>query len=176
MVRAMPNTDVRRLKHTLERVENERDRLDKLAEHFRVVIAYYEEEFIDQPPPLTPAQEMDNAMERIFESARSYMHPKIVLDRLTELGITVPGENPINNTRSHLSLDDRFEPVGNGLWGLSKWDGTNLQLMEDAETSSHTASRQASNEHAQPVLHYITDVTGQTFSIMLEELVQEQEG
>ena len=122
VVRTMPSTDLRRLKHTLERIENERDKLDKLAEHFRGVITYYEKEPSGQPPPLSPAQEMDNTIELILNAHGEALHPRIVYERLLERGIKVPGENPVNNTRSHLSLDDRFEPVGNGLWGLIVWN------------------------------------------------------
>jgi hypothetical protein len=116
----MPIMDTKKLKQALVRIERERDRLHELSDHFRHVIEYLEEESDSEALPLTPGKEMDNAMERIFESDHTYMHPKIMLDKLTEIGIKVPGENPTNNTRSHLSLDDRFEPVGNGLWGLSK--------------------------------------------------------
>ena len=117
----MPIMDTRRLKQALARIEKERDRLSELADQFRAVINYLDEELDSEPPPLTLGQEMDNMMEKIFAAHGRPMHPKIICEILVQKGINVPGENPVNNTRSHLSLDDRFDPVGNGLWGLKEW-------------------------------------------------------
>lgn len=117
----MPIMDTKRLKQTLARIEREQDRLRELAGQFRGVINYLDEELDSEPPPLTPGQEMDNMMEKVFAAHGRPMHPKIICEILVQKGINVQGENPVNNTRSHLSLDDRFEPVGNGLWGLKEW-------------------------------------------------------
>ena len=171
----MPIMDTKKLKQTLVRIERERDRLHELSDHFRHVIEYLEEESDSEALPLTPGKEMDNAMERIFESDHTYMHPKIMLDKLTEIGIKVPGENPTNNTRSHLSLDDRFEPVGNGLWGLSKWEGADLRTKDAQLVQGTQPAPHSNNGRANPTAYYITDITGQAVAVELEALPVEEE-
>jgi len=113
--------DTKRLKQILARIEREHDRFSELVGQFRGVIAYLDEESDSKNLLLTPGKEMDNTMQQILIERGQPMHPKIICDLLGKKGINVLGKNPANNTKAHLSLDDRFEPVGNGLWGLKVW-------------------------------------------------------
>ena len=45
-------------------------------------------------------------------------------DIYTELerhGINVAGSDPMRNMGAYLSADERFESLGKGMWGLTKW-------------------------------------------------------
>lgn len=154
--------DTKRLKQVLARIERERDRLSELADQFRGAIAYLDEESDSELLPLTPGKEMDNAMQQILAARGQPMHPKIICDLLGEKGINVPGENPVNNTRSHLSLDDRFEPVGNGLWGLKAWQGDGWSTAEEEETTHQNGNHAETPERIDGGV-YLIDNQGRYF-------------
>ncbi len=47
------------------------------------------------------------------------LHRRQVYERLEEMGMTIPGQDPVNNVGAHLSLDPRFMSVGGGVWDLA---------------------------------------------------------
>lgn len=119
----MASAMLKRLREALERIEAERARIDKQAEAFKQVIAYFEtiEEEDEAPARVSPAKAITNEMWRILEEAREPLHYQLIYERLKERGVAVPGKEPARNVGAHLSNDPRFENVGRGLWGLRSW-------------------------------------------------------
>ena len=64
------------------------------------------------------SNELRDAIYEILSAEGSLQRPMIV-QRLREKGIMIPGRNPINNLGAHLSIDPRFVRVSRGVWGLS---------------------------------------------------------
>ena len=76
-------------------------------------------------------------------SAERPIHRSVILDRLTERGIVIPGRNPSNNLGAHLSIDPRFISVSRGVWDLadsavaadrSEWDDESYVDEEQDES------------------------------------------
>jgi hypothetical protein len=126
----MANAMVKRLRDALERIEEERTRLDRQAEAFRQVIAYFEADGDedDSPARMTPAKAITNEMWKILEEAQEPLHYQLIYERLKDRGVPVPGKEPSRNVGAHLSNDPRFENVGRGLWGLKSWSAQNAAL------------------------------------------------
>ena len=60
-------------------------------------------------------------MESILLEHGRPLHYRDIHQRLTALGIDVPGQDPVKNVGAHLSGDARFERVERGIWGLAAW-------------------------------------------------------
>lgn len=52
-------------------------------------------------------------------TAERPLHRRQVHERLVEMGMTIPGRDPVNNVGAHMSLDPRFMSVGGGVWDLA---------------------------------------------------------
>ncbi len=68
-----------------------------------------------------PAKTIRNAMVEIFQEHGSAMHYGSLLPLLLRKGVEVNGKDPLRLVAAHLSNDDRFVSVGNGVWGLNSW-------------------------------------------------------
>lgn len=64
---------------------------------------------------------VSNLGDAIYEvlTAERPLHRRQVHERLVEMGMTIPGQDPVNNVGAHLSLDPRFMSVGGGVWDLA---------------------------------------------------------
>ena len=115
----MARMDLRQLRKDLTHIEAEVAKLQKKAQDFRGVIAFYEEAGEGAGPSKTPGKELDDTIVLILEAEGKPLHPKTVCERLGERGIKVPGQNPVSNVRAHMSGDERCVPTRkDGLWGL----------------------------------------------------------
>ena len=118
----MARMDLRQLRKDLTHIEAEVAKLQKKAQDFRGVIAFYEEAGEGAGPSKTPGKELDDTIVLILEAEGKPLHPKTVCGRLIERGIDVPGQNPVNNVRAHMSGDERCVSIRkDGLWGLKTW-------------------------------------------------------
>ncbi len=76
-------------------------------------------------------------------SAERPLHRRAIYDRVRDMGVTVRGENPVNNVSAHMSLDPRFQSVGGGLWDLTQ--------PPTAETGNHQNDSQDEEEGEEDV-------------------------
>lgn len=85
---------------------------------------------LSEPPPrdgsegarVRPDQaRVSNLGDAIYQilTAERPLHRREVYERLVEMGMTIPGRDPVNNVGAHLSLDPRFMSVGGGVWDLA---------------------------------------------------------
>lgn len=88
-----------------------------------------------------PAKLMRSEMVAILKDAGRPMRTSELHDVLKAKGIPINGQDTMKNVGSHLSLDDRFERYGTGLWGLSAWKGRPPALNKDVEESVGARSR-----------------------------------
>lgn len=68
-----------------------------------------------------PAKVIRNTMVEILRQSGEPLHYGAIFDELRSLGVVIPGKDPKRNVGAHLSIDDRFEKKGGGLWGLASW-------------------------------------------------------
>ena len=61
---------------------------------------------------------LGDAIHEVLTAERP-LHRRQVYERLVEMGMTIPGQDPVNNVGAHLSLDPRFMSVGGGVWDLA---------------------------------------------------------
>ena len=120
----MPSAHLRHAQRELASIEAEIARLTKLADSFRVVIAHYQDNELVGDSPNSPGEDLKDAIERVLELENAPLHPKKIYELLQDRGIHVSGQDPVHNTRSHMSGDNakRFRSIGDGRWGLRKWD------------------------------------------------------
>ena len=76
-------------------------------------------------------------------SAERPLHRRDIYERVLEMGVTVRGENPVNNVSAHMSLDPRFQSLGGGLWDLAQPPAT--------ETDNHPNDPQDDDEGEEDV-------------------------
>ena len=119
----MSNETARQLQKHLERLEARQEQTRKQIEHFRGVIAFFMAMEDSDELNLTPGDLLKNHIEYILQVRGVPLHPKDIHQILQDQAIHVPGEDPVHNTRSHMSGDkqERFYPAGNGTWGLTRW-------------------------------------------------------
>lgn len=139
----MSTQTIRQLQRTLEAIEAEAEKLNKLAEHFRGVIDYYNELGIEPDSASSPGVDLKDEIERVLESAGIPLHPRQIHSRLLERGVVVRGENPINNTRAHMSGDpqERFRPQGDGTWALAKWHSNQISRSEEGKSQPESLAQ-----------------------------------
>ncbi len=82
-----------------------------------------------------PAKVIRNTMLEILQEAGKPIHYGEIFDNLVSRGISVPGKDPRRNVGAHLSIDDRFEKQGGGMWGLKSWGQTNPQAQGSRVTT-----------------------------------------
>ena len=120
----MSSTQLRHAERTLEEIERQLESLNKLADSFRAVVAYYKANERDtESDSVSYGETLKSAIERILDQANEPIHPLEICKRLVIQSIDVHGRDPVNNIRAHMSgdLSKRFEPVGDGNWALRKW-------------------------------------------------------
>ena len=134
----MSNAIIRALQRELESVEAKLEINNKQAEHLRGTIAYYTS--FQNNPELHPStsDQLKNHIEVVLDIQRVPLHPRRILQVLWEQSINVPGEDPTQNLRSHMSGDklNRFYPVGDGTWALSKWAREPEPAEDEADNDS----------------------------------------
>ena len=69
-------------------------------------------------PEQSSASNLGDAIYQILRAERP-LHRRQVYERLVEMGMTIPGRDPVNNVGAHLSLDPRFMSIGGGVWDLA---------------------------------------------------------
>lgn len=72
----------------------------------------------DDVEEVPQAKLIRNTMVAILQEAGQPMHYGDIYESLLNRGIAVPGKDPRRNVGAHLSIDDRFEKKGGGLWSL----------------------------------------------------------
>ena len=68
-----------------------------------------------------PSEELRDTIAQILDEAQTQLHYRVIYQKLLDIGIHVPGEDPVKNTGAHLSGDPRFVSMGQGEWTLAKW-------------------------------------------------------
>ena len=132
----MPNETTRQLQKHLERLETRQEQTKKQIEHFRGVIAFFMSMEDSEELNLSSGDLLKNQIEYTLQVKGVPLHPKEIHQILQEQAVHVQGEDPVHNTRSHMSGDkqERFYPAGDGTWGLTKWktqDGRSEQDQHD---------------------------------------------
>lgn len=120
----MTSSIVRRLRETLAGIEVQITELQTQADHFRAVIAHYELAPSESESRTTPVKLVRNTMVEILKEEGKPLHFKRIYQRLRERGVEVAGKEPARNVGAHLSADDRFDSLGQGMWGLASWNGS----------------------------------------------------
>lgn len=121
----LDTTSIEAIKATLDELTSKRDRLDEQISAFQAVLLYYEEHPFGQEAVELTGASLRDEMEHILQLENEPMHFKQIHRRLQDRGISVPGNDPARNVGAHLSGDQRFEPLGRGMWGLSAWTKKN---------------------------------------------------
>lgn len=97
-----------------------------------------------------PTKEVRNAMVDILKEAGRPMHSVDLLKALTDRGHKIVGIDPANNVRAYLSNDDRFLPVGRGLWDLASRVRSSAIATVDATTRHDLAGKYAHSKESPP--------------------------
>ena len=131
------------LREALRHVEEERRQLDELYQALVTTLSYFERSEQTEGQlgdgSSSPAQsfrgilqgirsrgagirqrnagDIRGAMEDVLKS-EGPLHRQDLYKRLVERGWSIGGEDPVNNMSARLSMDGRFESLGNGMWGL----------------------------------------------------------
>lgn len=110
---------IKKLQETLDRLRVERAVIDEQIAHFEGVLAYYEGNPEQVETRAVPPKSLRNAMWEILKEEGSPLHFKEIYERLKARGIQVAGKEPDRNVGAHLSADERFKSLGQGMWGLA---------------------------------------------------------
>lgn len=100
-----------------------RARSERIAS-YEAVIRDMREEFEREEREAIPTKLMRNEIVEIFREEGRPLPNAEIYRRLLERGVPVNGQDPVKNVGSHLSLDERFERYGLGVWGLKSWKGS----------------------------------------------------
>lgn len=92
--------------------------VNALRRTLEILTAVEEEE---APEETQPAKIVRNTMVDILKDDGKPLYYGEILDRLKQRGVAVAGRDQKKNVSAHLSLDDRFESHGSGIWGLVSW-------------------------------------------------------
>ena len=93
-----------------------------------------------------PASLRDAAYNILKEEGRPLTR-QVVFDKITHMGIDIPGQQPLNNVTAHMSNDARIESLGNNLWALREW------------RQQHTKSGAAIVRQADSIVEEITSLS-----------------
>jgi hypothetical protein len=112
--------DLVRQRNALEsKIENRQEHLRS----FDAVILHMQETLEKEERESVPAKLMRNEMVEIFREEGRPLSLNEMHTRLVGRGVQINGQDQVKNVGSHLSLDDRFERYGSGIWGLKSWRG-----------------------------------------------------
>ncbi len=127
------------LRAAISRLEAEKRSIDEQLQALTTTLLYFErvKQGGGPPSPTSPVpthsrsersgrsqyQGADKSPRNVIAeilTAEGPLHRREIYDRLVRMGVQIGGQRPINNVSAHLSLDARFESVGNGKWRLSE--------------------------------------------------------
>lgn len=119
------------LRERMEAIRKNRDRLLTELEATNTQLESFQSVFQDmletharekqEERDSIPAKFMRNQIVEILKDEGEPLANAEVYRRLMQREVPVNGQDPVKNVGSHLSLDDRFERYGPGLWGLASW-------------------------------------------------------
>ena len=108
------------LERDLEQRSRELAELRQRVAPLREMVNYFGMRVAESPAaPSPPARTARNALVEILREAETPLHYRQLLELLRQRGVMVGGQDAAASVRSHLSHDERFVPVGNGLWDLT---------------------------------------------------------
>ena len=114
-------TDLETCEARLAEVEAERNNIANMAAHYRGVLEDYPQWEGSTPIRRLPSEELRDTIAQILDEAQTQLHYRVIYQKLLDIGIHVPGGDPVKNTGAHLSGDPRFVSMGQGEWTLAKW-------------------------------------------------------
>lgn len=116
-------TTISDLRNAIKKLEDHRETIDTQLANLRGALQYFENQMPtrEESRATPPAKAMRNEMVFILEGAGAPLHYRDIHTRLVERGFPVPGARPENNVGAHLSTDKRFNSLGKGMWGLTRW-------------------------------------------------------
>lgn len=129
---------LKKLRETVMQIEAERDKLEQQARSFREVISYYESLGDDNEIRVNEPKALANALYTLLERFGRPVHYRQLADELVKQNFPIPGKDPARNVNAHLSLDERFETNGAGLWGLRRWIHLPKSNTQDAPRDDET--------------------------------------
>lgn len=109
---------IKTLKTILRRKQSELEALQAAIDGLELAIrevAHYRDDFVTKPQERSARQEITAAIYDLLK-ANPQMHRKCILEGVTKRGIYVGGG--LKTIGAYLSMDERFEPIGSGLWRL----------------------------------------------------------
>ena len=119
----MPSTStIADLKAALRDIDEKERLLDEQRRAISMTLSYFEGSGADLPQPVGSEGSSANLRDAIHEilSEDRPLHRRDIHDRLVERGVRIAGRDPVNNVDAHLSLDERFESLGDGQWTLAE--------------------------------------------------------
>ena len=120
----VPNDTIQELTTILDRLTSERDDLVKKVAALQEVILIVVDERKKQEGRIRSSANSRVLREALYQRLLSVGRPmnrRVLYEHLVNSGIPVNGDNPLNNVGAHMSNDDRFVSMGDGMWGLREW-------------------------------------------------------
>ena len=108
--------DLAKLEEEIARLDAQRANLVTTCNYLKGTAKYYAASV-----NLGSTRKLVDVMYRKMSEEGKPLHRTELFEFLQSEGIQVGGVRPINNMTAHMSLDDRFESVGDGRWGLVEW-------------------------------------------------------
>ena len=135
----------------VSRLMAQKTELEKKIGGLQEALAHFES-LPEEHPPKSNAQGMVDAIHGKLIEAGEPLHRKDIFDFLVRNGFHVNGQQPLGNMTAHMSLDARFESVGEGKWGLVAWNRKPkaMDYVMRGQPSQESLSRTL-NQHGAPV-------------------------
>ena len=121
----MPSTStIADLRSALRDIDEKKRFLDEQRSAISMTLSYFEGSGADSPQTDGSDGTTANLRDAIHEilTEERPLHRRAIHDRLVERGVRIGGREPVNNVGAHMSLDERFESLGDGEWTLSGTD------------------------------------------------------
>lgn len=117
----------------------ETERLSVMVSQLEGALAVFESDLEEEEAQL-PAKTLRNAMVEILQERMRSIHYSDLPSLIEERGIEVRGKDPLRLVAAHLSNDERFKSIGNGIWGLASWPAHVLRQPEPERRVSLTSN------------------------------------
>ena len=116
------------LEKNIERLEARKRDLEHLRDQMAGTASFFETKIKKSDEP-----KLAEVLYRRLAEMTAPVHRKDLYAFLKQQGVQVAGVNPINNMTAHMSGDARFKSYGDGMWGLTEWEGNRHQPTTQTE-------------------------------------------
>ncbi len=141
------DTVINSLKSEIRRLEDEKRMIDDKISAIATTLRHFESQgngaqnqspsfFAEEDGLASPSSVKDTIYEILRDE--SPLHRKDIYERLLQRGVHIGGKMPVNTVGSHLSNDDRFESLGNGVWDIAGVSRNGFDIGIDNECEDDT--------------------------------------